>query len=91
MHQVAPQRKKASRPFEALAQAERCRHQGRLTEAEALCRRALETLPDQHEAEHLLGVILRQNGKLGEAIGHLRRANSLAPQVALYHANLARC
>ncbi len=40
------------------------------------------------EAEHLLGVIAHQNGKLGEAIEHVQRAAKLAPQVALFHANL---
>ena len=57
-------------------------------EAEALCRRTLEAKPDLPEAEHLLGVIAHQNGKLAEAIEHVRRAVKLAPQVALFRANL---
>jgi tetratricopeptide (TPR) repeat protein len=72
----------------ALAQAQRCRNEGRLQEAEVICRRVLEARPDAAEAEHLLGVIAHQSGKLGEAIEHLQRAVRLAPQVALFHANL---
>ena len=48
----------------------------------------LEAQPNLPEAEHLLGVIAHQNGKLGEAIEHVQRATELAPQVALFHANL---
>jgi tetratricopeptide (TPR) repeat protein len=73
---------------EALALADRCRNEGRLLEAEAICRRILEAHPNAAEAEHLLGVIAHQNGKLGAAIEHMQRAIKLAPQVALFHANL---
>jgi tetratricopeptide (TPR) repeat protein len=73
---------------EALMLADRYRGEGRLVEAEALCRRALEAKPDLAEAEHLLGVIAHQNGKLADAIEHVRRAVKLAPQAALFHANL---
>ncbi len=54
--------------------------EGRLMEAEALCRRVLEAQPNLPEAAHLLGVIAHQNGKLGEAIEHVKRATKLAPQ-----------
>ena len=73
---------------EALAYADRCRSEGRLMEAEAVCRQILQAQPNLPEAEHLLGVIAHQNGKLGEAIEHVQRAVKLAPQVALFHANL---
>jgi tetratricopeptide (TPR) repeat protein len=73
---------------EALALAERHRMEGRLAEAETLCRRILEAQPDLPEAEHLLGLVEHQSGRLGEAIEHLRRAVALAPQAALFHANL---
>jgi tetratricopeptide (TPR) repeat protein len=73
---------------EALQHADRCRNEGRLMEAEAVCRQVLEAQPKIPEAEHLLGVIAHQNGKLGEAISHVERAIKLAPQVALYRANL---
>jgi protein O-GlcNAc transferase len=73
---------------EALALAERYRCEGRLTDAETLCRRVLQARPDLPEAEHLMGVIAHQSGKLSEAIEHVRRAVELAPDVALFHANL---
>jgi len=73
---------------EALLHAERCRGEGRLLEAEAVCREILEVQPNVAEAEHLLGVIAHQNGRLGEAIAHVRRATGLAPQAALFHTNL---
>ncbi|MGA3307558.1 MAG: tetratricopeptide repeat protein [Xanthobacteraceae bacterium] len=73
---------------EALIYAERCRNEGRLMEAEGVCRQILQAQPNLPEAEHLLGVIAHQNGKLGEAIEHVQRATKLAPHVALFHANL---
>jgi tetratricopeptide (TPR) repeat protein len=89
MEPIAARENGAFMPIgEALRQAERCRNEGRLTEAEALCRRVLEARPDLPEAEHLLGVIAHQNGKLGAAIEHVQRAVKAAPQVALFHANL---
>ena len=73
---------------EALAYAERCRGEGRLAEAEAVCRRVLEAQPNTAEAVHMLGLIAHQNGKLTDAIKHVQRATELAPPVALFHANL---
>jgi len=73
---------------EALMLADRYRGEGRLLEAEGLCRQVLAAQPDVAEAEHLLGVIAHQNGKLAEAIEHVRRATKLAPKNALFHANL---
>jgi tetratricopeptide (TPR) repeat protein len=71
-----------------LQYADRCRNEGRLMEAEAVCRQILQVQPNAPEAEHLLGVIAHQNGKLAEAIQHIERATKLAPQIALFHANL---
>jgi tetratricopeptide (TPR) repeat protein len=73
---------------EALMYAERCRSEGRLAEAEAVCRQIVQAQPDLPEAEHLLGIIAHQGGRLAEAIEHVQRATRLAPQVALFHANL---
>jgi tetratricopeptide (TPR) repeat protein len=73
---------------EALMLAERYRSEGRLLEAEAICRRVLEAHPNAADAPHLLGLIAHQSGKLNEAIEHLKRAVKLAPRVALFHANL---
>jgi tetratricopeptide (TPR) repeat protein len=90
MNEVAGQGNNASfMPLgEAFVYADRCRGEGRLMEAEAACRQILQAKPDSPEATHLLGVIAHQNGKLADAIEHVRRAVKLAPQVALYHANL---
>jgi tetratricopeptide (TPR) repeat protein len=89
MDQTAGQGQTAFMPLgEALQYADRCRSEGRLMEAEAVCRQILQAQPNLPEAEHLLGVIAHQNGKLGEAIEHVQRATRLAPQVALFHANL---
>jgi tetratricopeptide (TPR) repeat protein len=89
MNQVAGQGNAAFMPLgEALVYADRCRTEGRVMEAEAVCRQILQAQPNLPEAEHLLGVIAHQNGKLGEAIEHVQRAAKLAPHVALYHANL---
>jgi tetratricopeptide (TPR) repeat protein len=74
-------------PQQALMHAERLRRAGRLGDAEDLCRKAIASQPNS-EAEHLLGLIAHQSGKLAEAIEHVRRAIALDGKVALYHANL---
>jgi tetratricopeptide (TPR) repeat protein len=74
---------------DALLFADRCRAEGRLSEAETLCRRVLEAQPNLPEAMHLLGIIAHQAGKLGEAIAQVKRATELAPRNGLFHANLA--
>jgi tetratricopeptide (TPR) repeat protein len=89
MNQMAGGEQSTLMPLgEALIYAERCRNEGQLLQAESVCRQILQTQPNVPEAEHLLGVIAHQNGKLGDAIEHVRRATKLAPQVALFHANL---
>jgi tetratricopeptide (TPR) repeat protein len=67
---------------EALAAAERYRGEGRLDEAEQLCRRILDGDPNSPDAEALLGLVAHQGGRLPEAIKHMRRATELAPGVA---------
>jgi tetratricopeptide (TPR) repeat protein len=76
---------------EALTLANRYRGEGRLMEAEALCRQALEAQPNLPEAAHLLGVIAHQNGKLGEAIEHVRRASSSPPRLRSFTPIWTRC
>jgi tetratricopeptide (TPR) repeat protein len=89
VNQVAEQQTTTFMPLhEALAYAERCRGEGRLAEADAVCRRVLDTQPNTAQAVHMLGLIAHQNGKLAEAIKHVQRATELAPRVALFHANL---
>src|SRR5579872_292146 len=88
MNQLAGQESGTFMPLgEALNYAERCLAEGRLMEAEAVCRQILAAQPNLPEAEHLLGIIAHHNGKLADAIAHVQRAIGLAPQVALFHAN----
>jgi tetratricopeptide (TPR) repeat protein len=90
MNHVAGQSIAAMPLGEALAYADLCRSQGRLAEAEAVCRQILAARPDAPApaAEHLLGVIALENGKVSEAIEHVERAIELAPNIALFHANV---
>ena len=74
---------------EALLQAEHYRVAGRFSEAEALCRRVLETNPASPDAEHILGLIAYQQGAFALAVEHVRRAIALAPKASVFHANLS--
>ncbi len=72
-----------------LQQAAVARSQGRLAEAERLCRSALEAEPDHLEASQMLGVISLQTGRTDVALALLERAVALNPDRAPVHANLA--
>jgi tetratricopeptide (TPR) repeat protein len=72
-----------------LDQAEQHRLAGRLVEAGAACRQALDLQPDLPEAFHILGLVAYQSGRLDRAIEHLGRAVSLAADHPTYRANLA--
>ncbi len=58
-------------------------------QAEAQCREILAMRPNEPEALHLLALVEYQSGRFAEAIGHMKRAATLAPEKALYHAHLA--
>jgi Flp pilus assembly protein TadD len=78
------------RPLPAsLTLAERRRRDGRLAEAEAICRSVLAAEPNSDEAWHLLGLLAQQSGRIGEAIAHFEEVVRLAPAVARHHANLS--
>ena len=62
--------------------------QGKLDEAVACCRRALELKPDFAEAHSNLGNALQDQGKLDEAVACYRRALELKPDFAEAHSNL---
>ena len=62
--------------------------QGKLDEAVACYRRALELKPDFAEAHSNLGNALKDQGKLDEAIACYRRALELKPDYAEAHSNL---
>jgi tetratricopeptide (TPR) repeat protein len=75
-------------PAQALMLAEQHRRAGQLGQAEDLCRRVLAAQPASAEAEHMLGLIAHQSGRLAEAIDHVGRAAEIDDGNALYHANL---
>ena len=62
--------------------------QGKLDEAVACYRRALELKPDFAEAHNNLGDVLKDQGKLDEAVACYRRALELKPDYAEAHNNL---
>ena len=66
----------------------RLKDQGKLDEAVACYRRALELKPDFAEAHNNLGVALKDQGKLDEAVACYRRALELKPDFAEAHNNL---
>src|SRR5262245_8877326 len=78
--------------FEAAAAALRAgqsEHQGgRLLQAGALYRQALEAAPDHPDALHLLGVLELQAGDHEAAAGYILRETQVRPKFADAHANL---
>jgi protein O-GlcNAc transferase len=62
--------------------------QGKLDEAVACYRRALELKPDYAEAHNNLGNAFNDQGKLDEAVACYRRALELKPDFAEAHYNL---
>jgi Flp pilus assembly protein TadD len=72
-----------------LADAIRLEREGRLLEAEAICRQVLDSEPARVEAHHLLGTILYQQGDNDQAIEVMRRAIALAPDAPQLRVNLA--
>ena len=62
--------------------------QGKLEEAIACYRRALELKPDYAKAHNNLGNALKDQGKLDEAVACYRRALELKPDYAEAHNNL---
>jgi len=70
--------------------ATRNQQEGRLREASALYRQILARQPDHAETLRMLGLLAQQLGQTASALELLRRTTRLKPQVALYHADLAR-
>ena len=64
------------------------KEQGKLGEARACFRRALELTPEFAEAHNNLGNALKDQGKLDEAVACFRRALALKPNYAKAHSNL---
>jgi Tfp pilus assembly protein PilF len=61
---------------------------GRLREAEALYRKALEADADCFDALHLLGVLHHQNGESASAVESIEQAIKVAPENHAAHSNL---
>jgi tetratricopeptide (TPR) repeat protein len=75
-------------PQQVLALAQEHQEAGRLSEAEMLCRRVLEALPDCHEAYHRLGLLAYQTGKREMAVDLIGKAIGLDGSVVAYHRNI---
>jgi len=86
--QGAPSRVQLMPIAQVLAAADQHRAAGRLDVAQSLCQQILRAHPRNHEALHLLGVILHQAGQPAAAIDIVSRAIAADPSVALYHSNL---
>ncbi len=61
---------------------------GQVADAEAGYRRVLSQYPDSADANHLLGVLLHEQGDHQQGEKLITRAIDLRPRVATYHANL---
>ncbi len=90
---VAAPVRRASRdsddPIELFKRGNALQAEGRLDEAVASYRRALERKPDYASAHGNLGVLLQRRGLLREAVDCYRRALSFAPHDPDLHYNLA--
>ena len=73
---------------EALAAAVRHHQSGQLAAAARIYRRIIEIAPDQTDALHLLGLVVRRAGQAGGALRLLSRALRLDPAMAEPRLNL---
>ncbi|HEX7645405.1 MAG TPA: sulfotransferase [Burkholderiaceae bacterium] len=69
---------------EALKQAVARHRAGELAEAEKLYRLILQAIPDQPDANHNLGLLIRQNGKPTEALPYFETAIRNQPAIEAY-------
>lgn len=72
----------------ALSDAWRLRHQRQWSEAASACHSILSQHPDCDEAWHLLGLLALDRGAHDQAVRHLEKALSLAPEQPDHHCNL---
>lgn len=63
--------------------------EGRIDDAVAAARRAVNSRPGSADAEGVLGAALGRKGRLDEALEHLDKALQLNPKLARVHFNLA--
>ncbi|MGH8665104.1 MAG: tetratricopeptide repeat protein [Burkholderiales bacterium] len=74
---------------EALQAAMGLHRGGQFDEAQALYERILEAQPENADALHFLGLLMRQRSRHAEALELMRRAVAAAPDYASAHNNLA--
>ena len=91
----APFREPGSEPADPpdvlIERATRHHGAGRLAEAEALYRNALEREPQNAAAMHGIGVLALQRGDAAGGAAHIVRAVALRPDIAEFHGNLGLC
>lgn len=77
-----------SHPVDGLRSALLLHQQGRVTDAEAACRKILKAQPNHAGALHLLGVVALQQGRLGGAVELLRHSLTFDPNQPFANLNL---
>jgi chemotaxis protein methyltransferase CheR len=77
--------------LDAVRRAEKLMDADRVAEAEAACREALTADPGCVEAEYLLAVLLRREGRCDEARIHAARALVAEPRFVLAALEMAEC
>ena len=75
-------------PATAVQMAAKLYGEGKLGQAERVCRQIVEARPGDADAHNVLGVTLQALGKGDEAVAELRLAVKLVPQAANVRANL---
>lgn len=80
----------ANTTLETMRKALALQQSGEIEKAQRLYKSVLKKNPASPDANHLLGVCYRQLGFPKRAVEFIRKAISLAPDRAPYHANLAR-
>jgi predicted TPR repeat methyltransferase len=73
---------------EAIAVAVEWLKEGRVNDADTVCRRALEVMPGHVDALHYSGMAAYQQGRVDEAIALVRRSLEGAPNQSDWHSNL---
>ena len=84
----APGRDAGARLVEIMRRGIESYQAGRLAEAEQSFRTFLESIPDDADAHHLLGVVLYRAGRHQDAVAHIRKSIDFAPENASFHNNL---
>ena len=74
----------------ALQQAIASHRTGQLVAAERVYRTVIRADPSHAEANHNLGVLMAQSGRVAEGLAHLERALKSNPREALYHFSYAK-